>query len=221
MQERYIRNIGALTEEECLALRSKTVFVAGCGGLGGHVIDMLLRLGIGTIRCADGDTFDVTNLNRQLLSGEDVIGKNKALTAKEHALRINSSVNFEYYDTFIDAGNASLMINGCDAVIDALDSGEARKILKAACDARSIPYIYGAVGDWTSMAAVSLPGDGLIDMIYPDGSASYSKSTLAFTPALCASMQCALCVKLLCNRNVTPGKLYYFDLNDFDFEILS
>ena len=49
MEERYIRNIGALTEQECAVLRTKTVFVAGCGGLGGYLIEMLLRLGVGMI----------------------------------------------------------------------------------------------------------------------------------------------------------------------------
>ena len=52
MEERYIRNLGALTERECALLRTKTVFVAGCGGLGGYLIEMLLRLGVGTIRAA-------------------------------------------------------------------------------------------------------------------------------------------------------------------------
>ena len=51
MDERYVRNLGALTEQECNLLRTKTVFVAGCGGLGGYLIEMLLRLGVGTI-CA-------------------------------------------------------------------------------------------------------------------------------------------------------------------------
>ena len=78
MEERYIRNLGALTEEECALLRTKTVFVAGCGGLGGYLIEMLLRLGVGTIRAADGDAFEASNLNRQLLSSPSALGKPKA-----------------------------------------------------------------------------------------------------------------------------------------------
>ena len=54
MEERYIRNLGALSEAECALLREKTVLVAGCGGLGGYLIEMLLRLGVGEIRAADG-----------------------------------------------------------------------------------------------------------------------------------------------------------------------
>ena len=83
MEERYIRNLGALTEQECALLHTKTVFVAGCGGLGGYLIEMLLRLGVGTIRAADGDAFEASNLNRQLLSSPQTLGQSKAEAAAE------------------------------------------------------------------------------------------------------------------------------------------
>ena len=65
---RYSRNIPALSEAECVALQGKTVAVIGCGGLGGYLIEYLTRIGIGTIRCVDGDVFEESNLNRQLLA---------------------------------------------------------------------------------------------------------------------------------------------------------
>ena len=58
MDKRFERNIGTLTEEECVVLNNKKVFVAGCGGLGGYVIEYLVRLGIGEIFACDGDVFD-------------------------------------------------------------------------------------------------------------------------------------------------------------------
>ena len=68
MQDRYIRNLGAITEAECALLQQKTILVAGCGGLGGYLMEYLARIGIGAIRCVDGDVFDRTNLNRQILA---------------------------------------------------------------------------------------------------------------------------------------------------------
>ena len=56
--------------------------------------------------------------------------------------------------------------------------------------------------------------------MYPEGVTFKDKSTLSFTPGLCASMQTALCVKLLTGRPVETGKVYYFDLLDHDFEII-
>ena len=92
MEERYIRNLGALTEQECAQLRTKTVFVAGCGGLGGYLIEMLLRLGVGAIRAADGDVFEASNLNRQLLSSTRNLGRSKAEAAQDR-----TAVRYAFY----------------------------------------------------------------------------------------------------------------------------
>ncbi len=214
MEQRYIRNLGALTEEECCILRTKKVFVAGCGGIGGHVIDMLLRVGVGAITAADGDCFEESNLNRQLLSAVPVLGKGKAETALNYSSYVNPSVNFTAISEFVTADNAEKLIDGCDAVIDALDSIDARLLLKAACDRKGIPYIYGAIGGWTAQAALSMPGDGLLDILYPEKGIKTTKSVLSFTPALCAGLQCSICVQLLCGRAVTADKLYMVDLED-------
>ena len=216
MQQRYIRTIGALSEAELGLLRSKKVFVAGCGGLGGHVIDMLLRIGVGEIRVCDGDSFDETNLNSQLLANETSTGRSKAETAAEYARKVNSSVLFSADNVFLTEENAPSLIAGCDAVIDALDSIASRMALKKACDALKIPYIYGAVNRWTAQAAISMPNDGLIGILYPQADINVDKSILSFTVALCASVQVSLCVKLLCGRDVECGKVYYFDLEDME-----
>lgn len=215
-ENRYIRNLGALTAEEQQALAEKKVFVAGCGGLGGNILDQLLRLGYGRIKAADGDTFEISNLNRQLMSSPEVIGRSKAKTAEEYAKRINPDVEFLAEDCFITEENVGQMISGYDAVIDALDSIPARRILKAECDRQKIPFIHGAIGAWVAQAAISMPGDGLLDMLYPNEAKTIKKSSLAFTVALCASLQVSLCTQLLCGRSLETGKVYYIDLQDME-----
>ncbi len=220
MEERYLRNLGALSEAECAMLRDKRVFVAGCGGLGGYILEMLLRLGIGHITAADGDVFEPSNLNRQLLSTVEGLGHAKADTAGARAASVNPQVEFVAVPAFVTADNAANLIRGCDVVLDALDNIASRRLLKAECDRQGIPYIYGAIHGWTAQCAVSLPGDGLLDRLYPATAVVSDKASLAFTPPFCAAMQVALCVKLLCGRKVEPGKLYYTDLDDFEFETL-
>ena len=68
MNERYLRNIGVIAEDEQELLSQKSVCVIGCGGLGGGVIENLVRIGVGKFTVVDSDVFDVTNLNRQVLS---------------------------------------------------------------------------------------------------------------------------------------------------------
>ena len=218
MENRYIRNVPALSEAECALLRAKTICVVGCGGLGGHIIEQLARTGIGEIRCVDGDHFEETNLNRQIFSAEELIGQSKAEAAAARVNAINSGVNVRPYCTYLSEENAVEIISGCDAVLGGLDNIPTRKILARACAEEGIPYIYGAISGWVAQAGISMPGDGMIDRLYPKDTPLKDKSVLSFTPALCASIQAALCVKLLTGRPVESGVLYYFDLLEQEFE---
>jgi len=218
MEARYIRNIPALTESECALLRTRKIAVIGCGGLGGHIVELLARIGIGGIRAVDGDVFEDSNLNRQLLSRMDTLNTPKANAAAARIREVNPDVAVEAVCCFLNEENASHLITGCDAVIDALDNVQARRILAKACEEAGIPYIYGAIQGWVAQAAISMPGDKLIQTLYPQDIAIRDKSVLSFTPALCASMQTALCIRLLANRSVETGKVYHFDLLDMEFE---
>ena len=220
MDPRYARNIPALTEEECDLLRTKRVLVVGCGGLGGYIADMLARIGVGNLRLVDGDVFEVTNLNRQLLCEISLLGKSKAQAAVDRICRVNPDVAAEVAEVFLTEENAAELLRGCDIAIDALDNVSARRILAAACEEAGIPYIYGAIQGWIAQAAISMPGDGLIRKLFPEEIRIRDKSVLSFTPALCASMQTALCVKLLTGRPVETGIVYYSDLLNQEFETI-
>lgn len=220
MQNRYLRNFPALSREQFALLRTKKVCVVGCGGLGGHIIEHLARIGIGAIRCVDGDSFESTNLNRQLYSQESLLGTKKAEAAAARVKNINSDVVVESVPAYLDSDNARELLSGCDAVLGGLDNIPTRKLLARACAEAGIPYIYGAISGWVAQAGVSFPGDGLIDRLYPKDVTITDKSVLSFTPALCASMQTALCVKLLTGQTVESGKIYYVDLSDMEFETI-
>ena len=212
MENRYARNMPALSEAECALLGTKTVAVIGCGGLGGYLIEYLARIGIGSIRVVDADVFEESNLNRQLLSSTASLGKSKTEVAAARVRAINPSVQVEAFPVLLDASNARSLICGCDAVLDGLDNISARRILSKACEAENIPCIHGAIDRWVAQAAISMPGDQLIEKLYPHDSAPLEPSVLSFTPALCACLQASLCVRLLTGRNPETGKLHYFDL---------
>ena len=218
MEERYIRNLGALTEQECAVLCTKTVFVAGCGGLGGYLVEMLLRLGVGTIRAADGDIFEASNLNRQLLAMPSSLGKSKTEAAARRAALVNPDVHFIPISQFVTEENAEDLIQGCDVVLDALDNIQARRVLAHACGKAGIPMIHGAICAWSAQAAVIMPGDDLVDRIYPEGVSLTSKASLSFTPPFCAALQMALCTRLLTGQPLETGHLYMADLRDMELE---
>ena len=220
MNPRYERNIPALSEEECGILLRKRVLVVGCGGLGGHLIDLLARIGVGFLRVVDGDVFEPSNLNRQLLSEVPLLGVSKAKAAAARISRVNPEISVEAVESFLTEANAGRLLFGCDVVLDGLDNIESRRILAKECARSGIPYVYGAVSGWVAQAAVSMPGDGLVETLYPEGAVLKNKSVLSFTPALCASMQVALCVKLLLGRPVETGTVFYFDLLNQEFEAI-
>jgi len=220
MEPRYARNIPALTEEECLILQKKRVLVVGCGGLGGHIIDQLARIGVGFLRVVDGDVFEETNLNRQLLSEVPLLGVSKANAAAEHVSRVNPDIRVEAVEAFMTEETVRELISGCDIVLDALDNVPSRRLLAAACGENGIPYVYGAISGWVAQAGISMPGDDLIGKLFPREVEIRDKSVLSFTPAMCASMQVALCVKLLVGRPVKIGTVYYYDLLNQEFETI-
>ena len=220
MQERYLRNVPALTEEECQLLQQKRVLVVGCGGLGGNLISILLRIGVGNLRIVDGDVFETTNLNRQLFSSIPALGHNKARIAAQRAGNINPDVALDVVEEFLTEENAQTLLQNCDIALDALDNIPGRRLLAAACEKAGIPLVYGAISGWVSQAALSMPGDRLIETLYPEDTVVRDKSVLSFTPALCASMQASLCVKYLTGRPVKSGTIYYFDLLNQEFETI-
>ena len=220
MELRHSRNIPALTEAEQAVLAGKTVAVIGCGGLGGHLTELLARVGVGSIRCVDADVFEESNLNRQLLAAMNTLGTSKAKAAAERVTAIDPAVYETAHPDILTRDNARELLSGCDAVLDALDSIDARRILSEACAELGIPMVYGAISGWVAQAAVSMPGDGLIDTLFPANVELRDKSVLSFTPALCAAMQASLCVKLLVGRPVQTGTVLYFDLLNQEFEVI-
>ena len=220
MEPRYERNIPALSEAECLILRDKKALVVGCGGLGGHIIDQLARIGIGALRVVDGDVFEESNLNRQLLSQVPLLGTGKAAAAAQHIERVNPDVPVEAVGDFLTEENAPRLLDGCHIVLDALDNIPARRILARACANAGIPYVFGGIQGWVAQAALSMPGDGLVEKLFPEDVVIRDRSVLSFTPALCAAMQVSLCVRWLTGRAVESGTVSYFDLLNGEFETI-
>ncbi len=224
LQRRYERSSMTITPEENKLLHEKKVCVAGCGGLGGGVIEGLVRTGIGTVRAIDGDVFDETNLNRQVLSNEGNLGRSKAEEAVLQMKLINSEVVIEPVYEFLDESNAAELIRGFDAVVDALDNISSRRILERACEAENIPLVHGAIAGWNGQVSVVMPGDGTIAAVY-EGESENGEEVLTgnpyFTPAVVSAIEVAETVKLLLGREGSlTGRMLTIDLLHHEYEII-
>jgi len=146
----------------------------------------------------------------------DVCSFPSAVKAIDHYLNLG----LLSVEDFLTEENAAQLLRDCDIAVDALDNIPGRRLLAAACEKAGLPLVYGAISGWVAQAALSMPGDKLVEKLYPEDTVVRDKSVLSFTPALCASMQAALCVKYLVGRPVEAGKIRYFDLLNQEFETI-
>lgn len=222
MKNRYNRNMNMLSREENESLKNFRVCVIGCGGLGGYVIELLGRLGIGTLTAVDGDEFEETNLNRQLLSSEEVIGKSKAFTAQERMKKVNSEIVIHPIHTFVTEKNCDEIIGGHHIVVDALDNMISRRMLEEHCEKLNIPLIHGAIAGWYGQVSTIMPGDRTLKKIYPADENKGAETELgnpSFSPALVASIQVAETLKVLLHKGeILQKKLLTIDLLAQEYE---
>jgi len=208
---RYERNAPAITADEQKKLAQKSVLIAGCGGLGGYILEFLGRIGVGNITAVDGDVFAESNLNRQLLSTGQTLGRAKAECAKERMSAVNPEINVTPVFAYITEENADALVSGHDAIVDALDNGETRLLLTAAARKAGIPFISGAIGGWYGRVVVLYPGDNA-DFLW-QGKTAPPSGNLCCTAAPVASIQSAETIKVLLDHpGVIRSRLLEIDL---------
>lgn len=221
---RYERSIGTITEQELKRLQEARVAVVGCGGLGGYVLELLGRMGVGHLTAIDGDVFEESNLNRQLLSETALLGTGKAEAARMRMGAVNPEVCVTALRQWLTADNAEALLDGHDVIVDALDSIEVRRLLQKTAEALEIPLVHGAIGGWYGQVAVILPGDRTLDRLYPEGVQKGLEKQLgnpSFTPALVASVQVAETIKLLIGRGeLLRNRVLRIDLLEQEYTVL-
>lgn len=224
MLPRYSRNIKTLSVEENESLKDCKVAVVGCGGLGGYVIEMLGRLGVGKLVAIDGDVFEESNLNRQILSDSYSLGIKKAERAKERMGKVNPDIEVEAVTDWLTESNGRDILQNCDVVVDALDSIETRLMLEELCEELEIPLVHGAIGGWYGQVTTVLPGDRTLSRFYKGKSMQGIEKKLgnpSFTPALAASIEVSEVVKLLIKRGeLLRRKILLVDLLEQEYEVI-
>lgn len=215
----FARNQGALTNEQQRLLQARSVAVIGCGGLGGYVIEELVRIGVGRLHLFDPDVFSTSNSNRQLNALRSTQGCNKAEVAAQRAAAIHPFTVVQAYPADFRAVDGQPEPFRVDVVVDCLDDIQARRDLAMLCGQRSIPLVHGAVSGWYGQVGVQLPGGDLIERLYPQRMVTGEPpSVLSFTVAIIASLQAAETVKLLLGLySPLHNSWMHIDLKESDF----
>ncbi|MEF3698821.1 HesA/MoeB/ThiF family protein [Desulfolutivibrio sp.] len=221
---RYLRNFMAYSPAEQAGLLRSTAALVGLGGLGGTVLEIMARTGVGTIVAADGDRFEESNLNRQLLAEGARLDRPKAEAALARAAAINPTVTVTARAAFLDAAGMAACVAGVQVAVDALGGLVDRPVLAKAAAARGIPLVTAAVAGDTGYVATVLPGGpALWDIL--GGSADPAENALGCQAAgvtVAAGLQAAEALRLLAGRPPRlAGRLLVVDLSDMTFETVS
>ncbi len=118
----FSREIKLIGDDGLQRLFASRVLVVGVGGVGGYVVEMLARAGVGTIGMMDKDVVDISNKNRQIIALDSTLGMPKVKAFEQRIKDINANCSVISICERFSAGNTSVLDMGWDMVVDAIDS---------------------------------------------------------------------------------------------------
>ena len=142
MQERFIRTERIFGSDGMEKLKNAHIAVFGVGGVGGYVVEALVRSGVGAIDVFDNDTVAESNINRQIIALSDTIGMDKVEVARLRAVAINPEIEFKAHKCFYMPDNADLYdLSEYTYIVDAIDTVTAKLELIVRAKAAGVPII--------------------------------------------------------------------------------
>lgn len=214
---RYFRNIPSITLKQQVTLQTSHVAVVGAGGLGGHVIEGLSRLGVGALHIFDPDFFDETNLNRQIFAAQNTLGRPKVQVIQECCRLINPAVQITAHQIAVKDPNQDALFADVQVIVDALDTPGDRLTLAAIAGKCRLPLVHGAVAGFGGRVMVIHPLDGSMEMLYGGQedacTAEHLLGTPVLAPGLVASFQVMAVLNILLKKNQSwDGRMIYVDM---------
>ncbi len=225
-RQRYSRHLllKGFGENAQLRLKSSRVLVVGAGGLGSPLLLYLAAAGVGTIGIVEGDTIDISNLQRQILFHADETGDAKSARAKERLIALNPLITINEYQQQLNSDNAMHLIAGYDIIADGSDNFSTRYLVNDAAVLLNKVLVYGSVFRFEGQVSVfnqpgkdSVRGPNYRDLFPtpppPDTVPSCSEAgVLGVLPGIIGSMQALEVIKVLTGIGETlSGRLYHFD----------
>ncbi len=216
--ERFRRNFGLLAAQDLARLLQGSALVLGCGGLGGHVAELLARSGVGSIRLVDNDVFDESNLNRQRFCSERVLGQPKASVVLDALGDVASHVQAEALRVVAQEDNLPDLVAGMDVALDCLDNITAKTALERAALAAGVPFIHGSVLREEGFCYANPGPQARLEELYPQGQSAHEldharrEGVGALAPASVACLMVKLALRSMLRPN-TSSALFHLDLS--------
>ena len=144
MDKYWLERTELLIKEEGLEKLTKAnVLVIGLGGVGSFAAEFIARAGVGNMTIVDGDTVDITNINRQLPALHSTVGKHKVEVVAERLLDINPKLNLTQINEFLNPERMGQILDEgkFDYILDCIDSVTPKLTLLIAARRRKIKVV--------------------------------------------------------------------------------
>jgi molybdopterin/thiamine biosynthesis adenylyltransferase/rhodanese-related sulfurtransferase len=229
--QRYSRHIilPEVGEQGQKKLLAGKVLLVGAGGLGCPTALYLTAAGVGTIGLVDADVVDRSNLQRQILFSEDMIGKPKVEAARERLLQLNAGVTVNTHFELLTSVNAMQMLDGYDIIVNGCDNFPTRYLVNDAAVLSGKPVVDGSIFRFEGQATVYNSADGgpCYRCLYPEPPppgevpSCAEGGVLGILPGTIGMVQATEVVKLLIGMG-TPlvGRMMLYDALDMKFREL-
>ena len=208
-----------------LKLRDACVCVVGAGGLGNPIAVRLVAMGLGTLRLVDRDVIETSNLHRQTLFDDDDVGQVKVEAAARKLAKTGPSCKIEALAVSVNEYTAAEVVSGCDVVIDALDSVNARYALNRACVEAKIPFVTGAAVGVSGQAFTVVPGESACyHCVFPslDEDSMPTCSIEGVHPSILSvvgGVEVSEAVRIILGQQpALSGRMLHINLSTMDFE---
>lgn len=220
--EQYSRNMGIMNDEEFSLISKTNVLIIGVGGLGGYIASGLARFGVMNITIIDNDSFDMSNLNRQIFATTKTLNLAKVDVVKVKLLDINPKINIKTHKMrFTDFVDKTLFEN-IDIVFDAVDSIKTKLLIEKHCSLHNKPLIHGAIAGWYGQVGIILPNSDMLKDIYKDktkGTEDILKSP-TFIPGIVGNLMVSEFIKFILDKDSLINQILYIDVLDHEYKII-
>jgi adenylyltransferase/sulfurtransferase len=135
-------------------LKNAKVLCVGAGGLGSPALMYLAAAGVGTLGIVEFDTVDESNLQRQIIHGQNDVGRSKAESARDSVQQINPYTNVVLHEVRLDSSNVMEIFAQYDLIVDGTDNFATRYLVNDAAVLLNKPYIWGSIYRFEGQASV-------------------------------------------------------------------
>lgn len=187
-------------------LKKAKVLIVGAGGLGCPVALYLAAAGVGSITIVDGDTIELSNLQRQILFNTQQIGKSKAESAKQELMALNPEIKVIAKAEYLSAQNASSLVAAADLTIDCSDNFPTRYLINDVCQQQQKPWIFAAIHQFSGQCSLFSSETGCFRCLFPvapsDMGDCNAAGVLGVLPGMLGTIQANEALKYLIGQPV-------------------